>query len=125
MEQIHGAREKLMTGINKKAGRLGEILPLACLFATLALFVSIASPADDDLQQESAPCRRHQPVTLLKATHHVDVLTRTTSSTATLVAGPRVRPVPEWVSATIERVLLQDRIHIRQSSDLPPPSFLL
>ena len=116
-----GAREKLMTGLNKKAGGLGEILPLVCLFASLALFVSIASPADDDLQQESAPCPRHQPVTLSKATHQVDVLTRTTSCTATLVAGPRVRPVPAWVSATIERVLLQDRIHIRQSGDLPPP----
>jgi hypothetical protein len=118
-----GAQENVMTGRSKKAGRLSETLPLICLFASLALFVSFASPADDDLQQESAPCRRHQPVTLSKATHPVDVLARTTSCTATLVTGPRVRHVPAWVSATIEGVRLQDRIHIRQSGDLPPPFF--
>jgi hypothetical protein len=110
---------------NSKAGWLGKTLPLVCLFAGLALFASIASPADDDLQQESAPCRRHQPVTLSRANHAPGVVVGATSSTAAVVAGPRVRRLPVWVSPTIDCVALPDRIHIRLSCDLPPPSFLL
>jgi len=125
VETASGARERLMTHRNSKAGWLGETLPLVCLFAGLALFASIASPADDDLQQESAPCRRHQRVTLSKPTHAVGVVVRTTSSTAAVVAGPHVRRLPTWVSAAIDCVLLPDGIHIRQSGDLSPPRFLL
>ena len=114
-----------MTHHNSKAGWLDETLPLVCLFAFLALFVSIASPADDDLQQESAPCRRHRPVTLSKANHATDVVVRTTPSNAGAVADPQIRRLPTWVSATIDCVPLRDRIHTRQSGDLPPPCFLL
>ena len=113
-----------MTQCNSKVG-LGETLSLVCLFAGLTLFVSIASPADDDLQQESAPCRRHRPVTLSKAAHPAGVVVRATSSTAAVVAAPRARRLPDWASATINYVLLTDTIHVRQSGDLPPPRFLL
>jgi hypothetical protein len=115
-----------MTHRNRKVGWLGETLPLLCLFAGLALFVSFASPADDDLQQESAPCCRYLRVTLSKATHAADVVVRTNSSTAAVVAGRQVLPhLPAWVSATIGCVLLPDRIYVQQSGDLPPPRFPL
>jgi len=114
-----------MTHHNSKAGWLDETLPLVCIFALLALFVSIASPADDDLQQESAPCRRHRPVTLLRANHATSVMVWTTPSNAAVVADPQMRCLPTWVSATIDCVQLQDRIHTRQSGDLPPPRLLL
>ncbi len=115
-----------MKGHSKKSGSLGETFHyLICLFASLALFISLASPADDALQQESAPRRRHQPVTLSKATHAAGVVVRTTSSKAAVVTVPQVRRLPAWVSATIDCVLLPDRIHVRQSGDLPPPRFLL
>lgn len=113
------------TDQSNKAGLLGKILHLICLCASLALFISIASPADDDLQQESALCHRHQSATLLKANHPADVVAPILSCTSVRVAGPGMRFMPAWVLTTVVAVLLPDRIHVRQRGDLPPPRFLV
>ena len=114
----------MVTSHGKKSRHFEKTLQLIWLFASLALLVSLASPADDDLQQESLPCRKHQSDTVSKATHRADALVRIPSSTGASVARPRVRTLCTWVSATTEHVLLPDNI-CRLAADLPPPTFLL
>ena len=114
-----------MTGRSKKTGFAGETLHLACLCASLALFISLASPADDALQQESAPCRRHQSVTLLKATHPVDAPARIRACPSVSATGPRLQATPARLLTTALDLLFSDSIQGRQRADLPHPQFFL
>lgn len=114
-----------MTDQGKKTRFFGRTLHVICLCASLALFISIASPEDDDFQQESVPCSKYQTFKLIAISHPADVASRIASYPSAPVARLRIQFTPAWLLSKIERILLSGRTGVPQKNDLPPPSFLL
>jgi len=114
-----------MTDQGTKARFFGRTLHFICLCASLALFISIASPEDDDFQQESVPCGKYQTFKLIAISHPADVPSRIASYPSAAVALLRIQFTPAWLLSNIDRILLSGRTAVPQRNDLPPPALLL
>jgi hypothetical protein len=90
------------------------------LCGTLAFVISVASPIDDDVQQESAPSRRHQSVTLSKATHPADGRARNASAVVPTPVISFFLPTTDATAVAMARAL-PSAIQAYQTGDRSPP----
>jgi hypothetical protein len=94
------------------------------LCGTLALLISIASPADDAVQHELAPSRARHVLRVSKANHPAAPLARKTPNCTTPVVGsPLLRARRNWIPT--EAVMFSGGIYSPPTGDRAPPRFLL
>jgi hypothetical protein len=94
------------------------------LFCSLALFVSIASPADDAVQQEAAPCRLRHVGRVSKTNPPAPTQSRSIPARATASVQLPFAPTHQ-VGINLESVLPPDEIQAHQTGDRAPPRSLL
>jgi len=113
-----------MTNRSWQSRILPRIFHLIIILCSLALLASIASPEDDAVQHEAAPCRPRHVVRLSKASRSTPPLSRSLPARAAAVVGLPFEPA-RHVRITSESILLRNETHTRQARDRAPPCFLL
>ena len=113
-----------MTNRSWRFRTLPGFFNLIFLFCSLALFISIASPADDAVQQEAAPCRPRHVVRVSNTNRTVPSQSR--SIPARAAASEQLSfPPTHHIGINMESVLLPDEIQAHQTGDRAPPRSVL
>jgi hypothetical protein len=99
-------------------------LRLIALCGSLAVLISVASPADDAVQHELAPCRARHVARILKVSHPAAQSTlKISTCTTPAVRSPRLPTRRTWIPT--ENVQFSDGIYSLLTGDRSPPRFLL
>jgi hypothetical protein len=114
-----------MTNRSWRFRTLPVTLRIFLVFCSLALLVSVASPADDAIQQEAAPCRTRHVVRVSKTSRPVPPQpSRTTPALATPSVRLPFAPA-HYAGLTAGSILLPDETYPRHIGERGPPCFLL
>src|SRR5215475_6198408 len=114
----HSSINETRVKLAKLARTAGRLIALA---GSLALLISIASPADDAVQHELAPSRSRQVLRLSRAHHPVTSLLRRIATKTRIVLS---LPVSCWNPAPKQNFLFSDEIQLRPTGDRSPPHSL-
>jgi hypothetical protein len=105
---------------------LWRVLRVIGLCGTLAFLISVASPADDDVQQEFLACRtRQRTVRLQQVTHPSAAAGRIVPVNALLITCGWQQPARTPIDIAIDLYQLPGAISAHQTGDRSPPAAIL